>query len=81
MLTYFKDKHYESKRRSENYKTLTSILESVDAVVIFGAATTFETFLVVHVGLIVVPITAGIAFASSLVIKVIHIIIMNKYNK
>ena len=64
MITYFKDKNHKSTKKYKNYKTLTSILDSVDTVII-GANTTSVTLSVTGVGLIVVPISAGIACALS----------------
>ena len=80
MITYFKDKNHKSKKRYKNYKTLNTILESVDSVVIIGATSTSKTLSVTGVGLIILPISAGIACALSLGNKILHKII-HKYNK
>ena len=77
MVTYFKDKNQKSKKKYENFKTLTSILESIDAVVIIGATTTSVCLSVTGFGLLVVPISARIACALSLGKKVLHRIILN----
>ena len=34
MITYFKDKNNKSKKRSKNYKTLNTVVEPVDSIVI-----------------------------------------------
>ena len=81
MITYFKDKNNKSKKKYKNYKTLNTILESVDSIVIIGAASTSITLSVTGIGLIVLPISAGIACALSLGNKILHKIIINKYNK
>ena len=81
MITYFKDKNNKSKKRWKNYKTLNTILESVDAIVIIGSTTTSVTLSVTGVGLIVVPISVGVACALSLHNTVIYKIIINKYTK
>ena len=80
MITYFRDKNNKSKKISEKYKTLNTILESVDTIAI-GATTTSVTFSVIGVGLIVVPISAGVACALSLANKVLHKLILSKFNK
>ena len=59
-------------------KTSTSLLESVNTVVIIGATSTSMTLSVTSVGLILVPITARVAFALSLGTKVLNRIILNK---
>ena len=65
MITYFKDKNNKSKKRYKNYKTLNTILESVDSIVIITATSTSITLLVTGVGLIILPISTGIACALS----------------
>ena len=81
MITYFKDKNNKSKKRSKKYETLNTILESVDSIVIIGATSTSITLSVTGIGLIVLPISAGIACGLSLGNKILHKIIINKYNK
>ena len=81
MITYFKDKNHKSKKKYKNYKTLNTILESVDSIVSIGAASTSITLSITGVGLIVLPISAGIACTLSLGNKVLPKIIINKYNK
>ena len=81
MITYFKDKNYKSKKRYKNYKTLNTILESVDSIIIIGATSTSITLSITGIGLIVLPISAGIACTLSLGNKVLHKLIINKYNK
>ena len=81
MITYFKDKNNKSKKRYKNYKTLNTILESADSIVIIGTTSTSITLSVTGIGLIVLPISAGIACTLSLGNKILHKIILNKYNK
>ena len=81
MITYFKDKNNKSKKIYKNYKTLNTVLESVDSIVIIAATSTSITLSITGVGLIILPISAGIACALSLGNKILHILIINKYNK
>ena len=81
MITFFKDKNHKSKKKYKNYKTLNTVLESVDSIVIIGATSTSITLSVTGVGLIILPISAGIACTLSLGNKVLHKLIKNKYNK
>ena len=81
MITYFKDKNHKSKKKYKNYKTLNTVLESVDSIVIIGATSTSITLSVTGFGLIILPISAGIACTLSLCNKVLHKLIINKYNK
>ena len=81
MITYFKEKNKKSKKKYKNYKTLNTVLESIDSIVIIGATSTSITLSVTGFGLIILPISAGIACGLSLGNKVLHKLIINKYNK
>ena len=81
MITYFKDKNNKSQRRYKKYKTLNTVLESVDSIVIIGATSTSITLSITGIGLIILPISAGIACTLSLGNKVLQKIITNKYKK
>ena len=81
MITYFKDKNNKSKKKYKNYKTLNTILESVDSIVIIAATSTSITLSITGVGLIILPILAGIACTLSLGNKILHKLIINKNNK
>ena len=81
MITYFKDKNNKSKKRYKNYKTLNTILESVDSIVIIAATSTSISLSITGIGLIVLPISEGIACGLSLGNKILHNLIINKYNK
>ena len=81
MIIYFKDKNHKSKKRYKNYKSINTILESVDSIVIIGATSTSITLSITGIGLIILPISAGIACTLSLGNKILHKLILNKYNK
>ena len=81
MITYFKDKNHKSKKKFKNYETLNTILESVDSIIIIGATSTSIILSIFGIGLTVLPISAGIACTLSLGNKVLHKLIINKYNK
>ena len=81
MITYFKEKNHKSKKKYKNYKTLNTVLESVDSIFIIGATSTSITLSITGVGLIILPISAGIACTLSLGNKILHKLIINKYNE
>ena len=81
MITYSKDKNHKSKKRYKNYKTLNTVIESLDSIVIIGATSTSITLSITGVGLIILPISAGIACGLSLGNKILHKLIINKHNK
>ena len=80
MITYLK-KNHKSKKKDKNYKTLNTILESVDSIVIIAPTSTSVTLSITGIGLIILPISAGIACTLSLGNKILHKLIINKYNK
>ena len=81
LITYFKDKNHESKKRLKKYKTLTTILESVDTVVIIGSTATSVTLSITSIGLMNLPNTAGIGCCISIANKELHKLMIEKYNK
>ena len=81
MITYFKDKNNKSKNKYKNYKTLNTVLESVDTIIIIAATSFSINLSITGIGLIILPISAGIACGLSLGNKILHKIIINKYNK
>ena len=60
---------------------MNTVLESVDSIVIIAATSTSITLSITGIGLIILPISAGIACILSLVNKVLHKLIINKYIK
>ena len=70
MITYFKDKNHKSKMKYKNYKTLNTVLESVDSIVIIGATSTSITLSITGFVMFILPISAGIACTLSLGNKV-----------
>ena len=60
---------------------MNTILESVDSIVIIEATSTSISLWVTGVGLIILPLSADIACGLSLGNKVLHKLIINKYNK
>ena len=81
MITYFKDKNQKSKMRYKNYKTLNTILESVDSIVVIGATSISINLSITGVALIILPISAGNVCPLSLGNKILHILTINNYNK
>ena len=57
MISYFKDKNNKSKKKFKNYKTLNTLLESVDSFVIIAATSTSITLSLTGIGMIVLPIS------------------------
>ena len=81
MIAYLKDKNHKTKKKYKDYKTLNTVLESVDTIVIFEATSTSTKLSSTGVGLIILPTSAGTACTLSLGNKVLHNLIMSNYNK
>ena len=81
MITYFKNKNNKSKKKYKNYKTLNTVLESVDSIVIIAATSTSITLSITGFGLIILPISVGVACTFLIGNKILHKLIINKYNK
>ena len=81
IITYFKDKNNKSRNRYKKYKTLNTILESVDTIVIIEATSTSKTLSITGVSLNNLPTSAGIACTRSLGNKVLHKVVINNYDK
>ena len=79
MITYFKDKNDKSEKRCKNYNTLNIVIKSVDSINIIGAKSTPIILSITVMGLIVLPVSAGIACTLSLGNKVLHKLIINKH--
>ena len=81
MITNFKDKNNKSTKRYKNYKTLNTVLESVDSIVSIGATSTSIGLSITGIGLILLPLSAGIACGLSLGNKIFHKLFINNYTK
>ena len=81
VITFSKGKNHKSKKNYKNYRTLNTILESIDCIIIIGVTSTSVTLSITGIGLIVLPISVGIACTSSLTKKVLHKLNVNKDNK
>ena len=66
MITYFRDKNHQSRKKYKKYKNLNTIEKCVDSIVNFGTTSTSITQSITGVGLIILPISAGIARTLSL---------------
>ena len=78
MIKYFKDKNNNSKKKCEKYKTLTTILKSLDTFVIVATSSSI-TLSLTGIGLI--AISSASACGLPIANKVIYEVIINKYNK
>ena len=81
MIIYFKDKNNKSKKKYKKYKMITTMIKSFDTFVNIAMTTRSITLSPTGIGLIVIPISAGIVCRMSIGNKVLFEVIINKYNK
>ena len=81
MITYFKGKNHKSKKKCKKYKTLTTILKSVETFVIFASISSSLTLSLTGIELKAILISTATACGLPIVIKVIYERVMQKYNK
>ena len=70
MITFFKDENRISENRYKLHKELSTILKTCDTFVINAATSSSVTLSMTGFGLVVVPISFGIACALTLAKKV-----------
>ena len=80
MITYFKDINHKTTKNYKNYKTQNSLLESVETIVFIGATSISWKMSITGIGMIVLPISAGIVCALSFGNKLLHKMIISKHN-
>ena len=71
----------KAKKSCKNYKTLNTVLGSVDSSIIIGATSTSITSSIKRVGLFTLPRSTGNACTLTLGNKVLHELILSKYNE
>ena len=79
MNIYFKDRNNKSKEKYKKYKTITTILKSIDTFVIIATTSSLITLSLTGICLIAIPKSTACGF--SIGVKVIYEVIRNKYNK
>ena len=77
----FQRQKQQLQKEFKNYKSLNTVLKSVDSIIIKGVTSTSITLSITGVGLILLPISAGIVCTLSLGHKIIHKLLINKHNK
>ena len=81
LSTYFKNKNHKSKKRYKKYKMITTVLKSLDTIVIIATTSFFISLNPMGTVLIVIPISTAISCGLTVGNKVIHEIVMQKHKK
>ena len=80
MISYFKDKNKQSKKKHSKYKTSTTILKSFDTFVNIATISSSISLSLTGISLIALPISIALTCALSIVNKAIYENIINKNN-
>ena len=78
MITYFKDKNHNSKKKNKKYKTLITILKSFDTIINLATTTSSITLSFAGIGLVAIPISTATACGLTISNKVIYDTVMQK---
>ena len=77
-VQYFKDKNNKSRKNYEKYKTITTIIKSIDTFVNIATTSSSITLSLLGIDLIAIPISTATAFALPIFNDVLNEIIINK---
>ena len=78
MTTYFRDKKYKLQRKYQKNKMLTTIFKPLDTFIIIATTSSSFSLSFTVNGLIVIPMSTGIAFGLTISNKVIYEIVIEK---
>ena len=81
LIIHLKDKNNRSKNNKKNYKMLTTILKTIETIVIVIATSSSITLSLKGIYSIVISISTGVACGLSIGNKVIYEIFMQKFSK
>ena len=79
-ITFFEDENHKSVKKNGKYKSLTTMPKSIDTYVFIATISSSITFSFTGIGLIVIPISIGIACGSTIGNMAIHEIVLQKDN-
>ena len=70
MMIYYELEENKYKEKYTKYKLINNIINSTDGLIIIGTTSAFVTLSITGVGIIVVPITAGVGCATGILVKI-----------
>ena len=70
MMKYYELEEKKYKKKYTNYKLINNIINSTDGLIIIGTTSASVTLSITGVGLIVVPITAGVGCATGILVNI-----------
>ena len=70
MMKYYELEEKKCKKKYTKYKLRNNIINSTDGLIIIGTTSASVTLSITGVGIIVVPITAGVGCATGILVKI-----------
>ena len=70
MMKYYELEENKYKKKYTKYKLINNIINSTDGLMILGTTSASVTLSITGVGIIVVPITAGVGCATGILVKI-----------
>ena len=70
MMKYYELEEKKYKKKYKKYKLINNLINSTDGLIIFGTTSTSVTLSIAGVGVIIVPIVAGVGCATGILVKI-----------
>ena len=70
MMKYYETEEKKYKQKYTKYKLINNLINSLDGIIVIGTTSASVTLSITGVGIIVVPITAGVGCATGILVKI-----------
>ena len=70
MMKYYELEENKYKKKYTKYKLINNLINSLDGIIVIGTTSASVTLSITGVGIIVVPITAGVGCATGILVKI-----------
>ena len=70
MMNYYELEENKYKKKYTKYKLIKNLINSLDGIIVIGTTSPSVTLSITVVGIIVVPITAGVGCATGILVKI-----------
>ena len=70
MMKYYEMEEKKYKQKYTKYKLINNLINSLDGIIVIGTTSTSVTLSITGVGIIVVPIAAGVGCATGILVKI-----------
>ena len=70
MMKYYEMEEKKYKQKYTKYKLIKNLINSLDGIIVIGTTSASVTLSITGVGIIVVPITAGVGCATGILVKI-----------